>query len=206
MKKMKIFGLVVVTAVSLMALATSASATILTSPEGSQIPSGSTFQAVNTGTVSLTPPFGAIECKSLTLKGSISNAGSSTTTVGATVSTLTFGECNATVTVLKTGSLEIHTFEGSADGNGTVTGSGQEITVEFIGTHCIFATNNTDLGKYDKPTASEPQHNLLTLTGKLPRIGGRSGAFCGSEAVLHLTATVLQLTVAGVTVTYVSID
>ncbi len=187
MKTMKLFGLIISSAVALMALTSSASATILTSPEGTQIPVGTTFEGLNTGAVLGTNATGTVECKKSTIKGSVSNAGSATTTVGISLSALTFSECNATVTVLKTGSLEIHAGEG---GNGTVTGSGQEVTTESSGFHCIFATNNTNWNLIDAPSPTEPRHNLLTVTIPFTRTGGRSGAFCGSSSLWHFTSTI----------------
>lgn len=205
MKFVKLLGFLVVVVFALMGPANSASATVLTSPTGGVVAAGATFHAVNVTTARLTAPVGEIECTNSTIKGTTSNTGSAVETVKANVSSFFFSGCNATVTVLKLGSLEIHT-SGEAGGGGTVTGSGQELTILFSGFHCVFGTNNTHLGKYDNPTPSEPQHNMLTLTGKLPRIGGTSGVFCGSESVMHLTSTVLQLSVAGVTVTNVIID
>jgi hypothetical protein len=57
-----------------------------------------------------------------------------------------------------------------------------EITVEHIGTHCIFGTTTGhDIGWL---TGTNHTGATMTLDTKatITRIGGRSGAFCGSSA------------------------
>ena len=142
MNHTKILGLAAIVAAALMALigAGSASATTLTAPDGTTLAAGSLITAEAEGTVTLHPPFGDITCEKSHVEGKTSNTGSTSETVKGNISTLSFTSCNATVTVVKTGSLEIHTQETKANNNGTLTSSGTEVTVEFIGTHCIFAT------------------------------------------------------------------
>lgn len=175
MKYLKIMGLAAVVAAALMAFAGIASATELTSPSGTKY-SGTVSSAAE-GTTILHPPIGDIECKESSVAGSISNAGSSTETVSGSLSTLTFTNCNATVNVLRKGSLEIHTKGTTANGNGTLTSSGAEVTVEFAGFHCIFSTSNTDLGTVTGGTPA-----TLDIEATIPRTGGNSGAFCGTTA------------------------
>jgi hypothetical protein len=52
----------------------------------------------------------------------------------------------ATINVLKTGTLEIHSIFGTE--NGTVTSSGTEVTITKDGIHCIYSTNGTDIGTF----------------------------------------------------------
>jgi hypothetical protein len=90
---------------------------------------------------------------------------------------MSFRGCNGEGAIPKTGSLEFHTEGASANGNGTLTSSGTEITIELSGLHCIFATSNTDIGKV---TGGSPA-KLVAVSAAIPRTGGRSGAFCGSS-------------------------
>lgn len=177
----KLFIVVAAAAICLASTAP-ASATVLTRGDGTTIGVGSTinFQVEGEHRIIFHPPIGEIECMKSFLGGSIGNAGGSTSTVSGNFSTVSFELCNATVTVLKKGSFEIHTQGSSANGNGTMTMSGQEITVSFAGFHCIFGTNNTDVGSIVGGIATP----FLGLGGILPRTGGSSGVFCGSSAQL----------------------
>lgn len=185
MKYLKILGLAAIAAAALMAFAGSASATTLTSPANTQY-SGS-ISSVNEKTVILHPPFGDIECKKSTVEGSITNAGGAESTVSGNIKEegsvhgLTFSECNATVTVIKSGSLEVHTQEANNNHNGTVTSTGTEVTVELLGTHCIFATSGTDIGTLTG-SSNTGSNATFDISATIPRTEGRSGAFCGTSA------------------------
>lgn len=201
MKYVKTLGLLAVAATALMVFASSASATILTDPVG-KLNAGTLIRSEAEKAVTLHPPIGKIECAESTIDGNISKPGGAEETVSVTINTFTFSGCNATVTVLKSGSLEIHTeFEStaatshqgsSATGDGTVTSSGAEITLVFAGFHCIFSTNNTDLGTLTGshnfvvgkhgPLITYTSGPTLDLQATLPRTGGSSGIFCGSTA------------------------
>ncbi len=188
MKHLKMLGLAAIAAGALMAFvgAGTASATELICKNGSGVEEmcaapTSISAEVQPGTkVVLDPPFGAIECSKSAVSGSASTGGATSTPNGSN-STLTFESCNATVTVLKKGSLEVHTQGATANDNGLLTSTGTEVTVEFIGTHCIFATSNTNIGTL---TGSDTTKGKATLdiSATIPRTGGRSGAFCGSTA------------------------
>jgi hypothetical protein len=163
MKYVKMLGLAAVAAAALMAFvgASSASATVLCTTQGTGSPTGTTcpanqaepagteIHAVNKGTVTLDGEAFNIECAASTIKGKTSNEGSATETVKGKIETLTFTSCGpSTVTVLKAGELEIHWKEGTH--NGTLTGNGQEITTVtstiFGNIHCIFSVTNQSLG------------------------------------------------------------
>ena len=160
--------------------ATTASATELNT-ETAMLASGSTIASSAEGTTTLHPPIGDIECKESAVEGTTSNTGSPTETVSGGITKLTFTTCNAIVTVLAKGSLEIHTRETNGNGNGTLTSSGSEVTVEFAGFHCIFKTSSTDIGTLTGSTATGG-NATLDIEATIPRTGGRSGAFCGSTA------------------------
>jgi hypothetical protein len=187
MKSVKMLGLAVSAAIALLAFAGggSASATQLTctEPAGTKVfcPVGTVIHSENEGTLTLDPPFGSIQCAKATGEGKLTNTGSSTTTPSGASEITTIQECNATVTALQKGTLEVHTKSANADGNGLFTSTGTQVTVEFIGTHCIFETKNTTVGTL---TGSSTTKGTATMDieATIPRTGGRSGAFCGSTA------------------------
>jgi hypothetical protein len=183
MKYLKILGLAAIAAAALMAFAGTASATTLTSPKGTIVKTGTTIHAVSEGHAVLDPPFGTIECNS-TVEGTTSNeggvVGGVTQSVTGTISVLNFTGCtNATVSVIKKGTLTITSL---GNGNGSLSSSGAEVTVEFIGTHCIFTTNNTAIGTVTGSGNLEGKTATLDISANISRTGGRSGAFCGTTA------------------------
>ncbi|MGN6663605.1 MAG: hypothetical protein ACTHK6_05295 [Solirubrobacterales bacterium] len=182
MRHLKLFGLAAIAAAALMAFAGIATATTLTSPAGTTLPAGTVIHLqlrAGKKTV-LQGAFGNTECEEATLQGKTANAGSSTETVHGAVEKLTYGKCNCVVAVLKTGELEIHTEGTTADGNGTVTASGQEVTTKcnFFGIeyHCIWKTSGTDLGTLTGGTPA-----ILAENATFTREGGSSGTACGKS-------------------------
>lgn len=189
MKHLRAVWLAVLTVAALLgaAGAGSASATELTCTEleGTKVmcPTGTMIGAVAAQTVTLHSPIGDIECKSSGYTAHTTNTGGASITVQASLTALTFSECNAEVVVLKQGGYTIHTtneIEG-ANHNGTVTTTGTEITVGFLGFHCIFTTSETDFGHLTGSTTTGGTPTF-DLAASMPRTGGRSGAFCGSTA------------------------
>ena len=177
MKYLKMLGLAAIAAAALMAFvgAGTASATELTSPEGTMVTAGTTITAKSEGHAVLDSIIGKIECNS-EVSGPTGNTGGANETISGTISTLSFTGCTtATVHVLKAGSLEIHSISGTH--NGTLTSTGAEVTVETSGFHCIFTTKETDIGTL---TGGSPA--TLDISATIPRTGGRSGAFCGGSA------------------------
>ena len=118
------------------------------------IPSGtpytSTIKAASEGTTTLhNSSLGvSVSCKKSTVEGKVESHGTGVTVKG-NVSSLTFGECGAdTVTVLKTGSLEIHEGQGGNHIDGTLTSVGAEITIKngATGVSCTYTTGTgTDI-------------------------------------------------------------
>ncbi|HEY6145916.1 MAG TPA: hypothetical protein VIV13_06550 [Solirubrobacterales bacterium] len=182
MTHVKKAGLLVVAATALMAFAGTASATILTSPAGTTYTGEIKAEA---GTTTLAGSFTTVDCKKSTAAGKVESHGAATTTQGV-VTVLTFTECNHPVTVNKKGSLELHTFESTVDGNGTLTSIGAEITVKTsIGT-CIFTTNSTDIGTVLGGTPAK----LKVENEAIPRTGGSAGFLCGSTGIWNGSYTV----------------
>jgi hypothetical protein len=179
MKCLKMLALASLTAAIVLGASGAALASTLTSPAGTALSKGAVIKSELTATAIFHPPIGDIECRKAGGEGEVTDAGSSTETAKGELFFGTFSECNAEVKVLTTGTVEVHTEGSSANGNGTLTGSGTEVTVVFSGFHCVFGTSNTDLGKVTGGTPATVQVN-----GTIPRIGGRSGVFCGSTAVM----------------------
>jgi len=194
MKYLKTLAVAAVAAAALMAFAGSASATGITVTTGDGTTHTVTGTAVFTagleaGTEAILKSsfIGEVKCKESTVVGEITKAGSATETVSGPITTLTFTACNGTVTVLKKGALELHTEKSEANGNGTLTSNGAEVTVELAGLHCIFSTSNTDVGTVTG--AHVGNVIFLAKSAAIPRTGGRSGAFCGSSATWNATYT-----------------
>ncbi|HET8566341.1 MAG TPA: hypothetical protein VFL77_07690 [Solirubrobacterales bacterium] len=159
MRYIKTLGLAAMALAAMMALAGTASATILTSPAGTTYTS--TVKAVNSGKVTLTSAFGgfgAVECEESVVEGKVEGHGSTVTVTGE-IATLTFAKCTggtprSPVGVAansgKRGSLEVHTELSTANGNGTVTSKGAEVIIDntLFGT-CTFTTSasGTDIGQ-----------------------------------------------------------
>lgn len=185
MKYLKRIGFAAIVAFALMAfmVAGTASATTFTGSGGTTLPAGTTVHEEVEETDSWFLPFGSPKCKKTTRHWKTENSGGSTETIAGPVDTLTFGECEAEVVVLKSGSLQIHTKETSANNNGTITSSGAEVTITFAGFHCIYTTSNTDLGTLTG-SATTGGNATTDISATVPRTGGRSGAFCGTSAGL----------------------
>src|SRR5215211_9472816 len=99
MKHLKIVGLAAMAAATLMAFASSASATVLTSPAGSE------YTGTLTWTLSesllMKAGFSNLTCTESTMSGKVET---NTTTASENLATLTYGNCGSTtVHILKTG-------------------------------------------------------------------------------------------------------
>lgn len=191
MKYIKMLGLAAIAAAALMAWvgAGTASAATLTSPScvGAHCAIGTVIHAENEGHVTLHPPIGAITCKTSTVEGVTTTTGGGvpTQTVQGNVTALSFSDhaknCNdgeAVVTVLQKGTLEIHSLGG---GVATLTSSGTIVTIVYKGFHCIFSTNNTDIGKVTDSNVTKSTATF-DIEATIPRTGGTSGIFCGTTA------------------------
>lgn len=186
MKYVKRLGLAAITAAVLMAFvgASAASATVLckngTTTTTCSEPYGEvTFEAEQTKAVVIHTVFKTIECKNFHLVAALSSGGSTKTVSGST--TLTFGECNCDVTMLKGGTLELHQISGTD--NSTITMNGQELTVScstVLGTvHCIYVTENDDFGSLlgGNPATSEVSVSVRRLA---------TNSLCQEEAIWTL--------------------
>jgi hypothetical protein len=175
--KLPIFVVAVAAALALLAAA-SASATTLTGSGGTTLGTGTEIKGETESSLTLHPPIGDIECSKSSFSGKTTNAGSEGVAVNAGIESLSFSECNATVAVLVKGEIA---FEGTGSNNGTLKSSNTEVTVEFLGFHCIFKTSSTSLGTITG-SATTGSSATLDISATIPRTGGRAGAFCGSTA------------------------
>jgi hypothetical protein len=187
MKLLKLAGLAAIAALGLMAFAGSgsASATTLTCTDPifhSKVtcPSGTEIDATAESSLIFKAGFANVTCTESTIKGTTSNAGSSTETVKANVNTLTFGNCNATVTVTKGGSLEIHTQSAGANNNGTLTSSGIELHMTVSPFTCTYGTNSTDLGILTG-SSTTGKTSTVDISAELVKLPP-SGPLCASPA------------------------
>lgn len=162
MKHLKILGLAVMATTALMACASSASATVLTSPSGTEYTSTLTLTATS----------------SLLLKGTAANDTCTSSTMSVTISTnttvarggikaLSFGNCNATVEVLTNGSLEVRS-------GGEVITKETQVTYSSLGVSCVYGGGTgTRIGTITGGTPA-----FINISATLPKI---SGSFlCGS--------------------------
>ncbi len=185
MKYIKMLGLAAVAAAALMAWvgAGTASATEITCgatpATTSKCAVGATIHATSIGKAVLDAPFGNVECNS-TVAGPVTTAGTSTTTAKGNITTLDWTNCGGdTVTTLASGSLEVHTEGGSANGNGTLTSTGARVTVIHLGVHCIYETNNTTIGTVTG-SSNTKGHAVLDIKANVPQVSG--GFLCGASA------------------------
>jgi hypothetical protein len=158
MKHMKMLALAAVAAGALMAFigAGSASATVLCSttvepcPAGQKVTGVLNFSVASGGHLVALNTAGETfdSCTSATMKGSITNSGSSTATVTGPVEETTWGGSSFPTNTITKGKLEVHKIAGTS--NGTVTADGTfEVTINtvFFGS-CIYGfTSGVDIGE-----------------------------------------------------------
>ena len=178
MKSLKTLGLAAVVAAALTGLIgpSTASATTLTNSSGTHWTLGTTVHATSE-IVILDSVIGNIECHS-TVHGETTVTGGNGQIISIRISTLSFTSCNSTVVVLVNGELEII---GTGSNNGELRSSGTRVTIEKSGFHCIFETSNTKIGTVTG-SSTTGSTSSLDISANIPRVGGRSGAFCGSSA------------------------
>ncbi|HEX5988907.1 MAG TPA: hypothetical protein VFY75_01670 [Solirubrobacterales bacterium] len=186
MKYVKMLGLLAVAAAALMAFAGTASATYLTSPAGTTYTG--TIHA-SAGTTTLHGEAFSVTCATSTVSGSVEHHGTGVGTAGGKVTTLDFNECTFPVTVLANGSLEIHTNESSANGNGTVTSFSTKITIHGpFNINCHYETQFTDIGTLTGSKTTGQTAKLDIDSALIPRNGdsalcGAAGEWTGSYTV-----------------------
>jgi hypothetical protein len=188
MKYLKMLGLAVVAAAALMAIAGAgpASATVFCHSTASPCPqkwaTGTEPRfTVTTGTAGIwTTTSGEVvaKCTEGEIRATMTNSGGATETIKETVAAtgLTWPSvsgCIKTVTV-KGGTLEFHTIAGTD--NGTITVSGVEITIEILGSSCVYGFGtNEHLGTLTGNGSGKAVFDISTLFIK------KSGSFICPE-------------------------
>jgi hypothetical protein len=168
MDHFKTFSAVLLAAVVVMALAGTASATVVTSPAGAAYTG--TFSATSTNG-QLHGSFITTSCGHSLFEGKIESHGASQTAEGK-ISKLTFTNCNYTMTVRKGGSWIFHATGG---GSGTLTWTGAEFALHTSIGECVFTTSATDIGTVTGGIGAVLDVN----SSSIPRTGG--SFFCGSS-------------------------
>jgi hypothetical protein len=177
MKYVKILGPLAVAATALMAFASTASATTLTSPKGT------TYTGEFHATAGALTLHGVktLTCESSTMSGKVETHGSSSTVEG-TINTLTLSECGTDdATIELKGKLIAHTSPNNVT-EGTVTSDGATILfhVTSLGITCGYKTEETDLGTLTTSAASGETAVLMIDAAAIPRHSG--SFFCGSSS------------------------
>lgn len=171
MKHLKMLGLLVMAAASLMAFASNASAaSVLTSPAGTEFGVGKELKSSAAETLTLKASVFTVTCTESEVNGSI--AESTATSAAGPITTLSYGGCNAeAVTTLANGSLSINDA-------GEVTAKENEVTVRKIGVSCIYGggAGGTVVGTLTGGTTA-----TLTISAELPKQAG-SGGLCAAKA------------------------
>jgi len=155
-----------------------ASATVLENDEGDHV---TFFRASDEAGIVFHASIGSISCAISGLQARMLNAGGSAEAVRAGVRVLSLRWCREPVIVLRDGELEIDAAGATGEGNGTLASDGLKITVAHRGFHCVFETEDTEIGVLTgaDTTGSVP---TIDLNGSIPRAGGGGGVFCGSAA------------------------
>jgi len=199
MKNLKLLALAAVAVGALTAFigASTASATVLCSttadpcPAGQKWPAGTILDFSLTAGTSLNQVETGGEtiktCKGSTIKGEITNAGSSTTTVTGKITELTWKECTfPTSTVLK-GGFEIHKITGTS--NGTVTADGETTWTTntiFFGS-CVYGVpSGTSIGDI-----TEGKPSVLHVNAVMRKTEG-SNISCPETGIWTATYTLTE--------------
>jgi hypothetical protein len=159
-------------ALSALAITGSASATVLCTDSAcaTVYPAGTKFSAsLKPGTSSKFTSGGSTidTCASSSFSGKTSSE--SGASIAIKLETLTWGSCSQKTDTISFGSLSI---ASTPEGNGTVSGSGSQVTIALSGITCTYGTGTgTTLG-----TIAGEAEPVLTVSATLPRIAG--GPFC----------------------------
>ncbi|MGN6663155.1 MAG: hypothetical protein ACTHK6_02935 [Solirubrobacterales bacterium] len=184
MKYVKTLGLGAIAAAALMAFlgaGSASAATTTTCGSGTLCPAETLVHAVSEGKVVLNAPYGNVECES-TVNGHTTNVAGSP---NGPITALIWTNCgNDTVHTLENGSLSVETEGTTSNNNGTLKSTGAKVTVVHLGIHCIYETNGTTIGKLTGSANTTNGAATLDISATIPRVGGISGAFCGTSGLL----------------------
>jgi hypothetical protein len=179
MNRLKTLGLLAALALALVifSAADSASATVLCTNSGCSIDYSAGTKVTSSlkgGTSTrFTAAGSTFTCTGSSISGKTSNT--SGTTVTLSIESLSWSGCSQTTDTVKNGSLSIEWISGTS--NGTVRGTGSEVTVGFFGISCTYGTGeSTHLG-----TLTGGVEPFLLISATLKKTAG--GVFCPTTAV-----------------------
>jgi hypothetical protein len=177
MKYVKMLGLLALAAAALMALASPASATRTTFPQGELYTD--VIHAHSEGHVVLHNPIAKIECTG-TVSGKIESDGPGAAITAKGNVTPSFSNCTNSwhVTTVAGGTLELHFI---AHGVSTLTSNGATVESTRFGITCRYATANTHIGTLtDSSTVEGTATKTATIhiNGAIPFHSG--SPLCGS--------------------------
>jgi hypothetical protein len=124
------------------------------------------------GEATMTPSsgFGEVRCKKSFIDGKIETA----TTPSGKLTTLSFTECNRTVTTLEKGTFTVHHQSGN---NGIETSSGAKVAVTILGIECEFG------GEINGSIIRGGSTGFKEVTITVPELSENFG--CPESALLH---------------------
>jgi hypothetical protein len=190
MRHLKMLGLAAIAATALMAFlgAGTASATVICKNNLNTTTCSEKYPVGTEGTASLAAGTSMIlettggstldTCTGSTVKSSIKEAGSATTTVTSNLSSITFANCTFPTTTVSPGSAVLHHIAGTD--NGTLTTLNTEVTINtgFFGACTYGMGSATDLG-----TTVGGNPGSITINSLVPLVKNESG-LCPAEARL----------------------
>jgi len=186
-KKMnfRTIGLLVMAAMSLLAFASSASATKITSPTGTT--STAKGKVVSEGHIALDNAVAKIECAG-SAESTVESHGGAGVPATGNLTALSFTNCTNSwhVTVVAAGSSSINHTSGY---NGSISTSGATIETTRFGVICRYATEKTSLG-----TVTSGGPATVDIAASIPFHGG--SALCGT-GVTALTGSLKGSTSTG---------
>lgn len=174
MKHVKMLGLLVMAAASLMAFASSASAATLTSPAGTEY-TGEITSSLEKGSSALLKAGIEDTCTSSTTAGTVTT--NTSTEASGALSSLTFGGCTQDTVVKNAGSLKINSA-----GEVFTSGSRVEVTVTSIfgNITCFYGAETGSSVKIGTFVGGTPA-KLNVSTTSLQRLSGSNTSLCAEK-------------------------
>ena len=150
--------------IAVLAFASTASASTLTSPEGTAYTGEIAARSTNS---EFDGAYITVKCGNSETKGKVETHGAGTN-AGGVVSYLTFTECNYPITVKTNGTLHINS-------SNEVISNGAGFNIDTSVGTCVFTTTNTRIGTFTEGENAIWDSN----SAKIPRTGGN--VLCGSS-------------------------
>jgi hypothetical protein len=172
MEYLKISGIVVATTMALMVFAVSASATVITSPAGTNYTGAVKAKSIEPRVYVHWPS--SLETCDGEFEWKVESHGAAVTAKGP-VSSFALSNCGSKITLLKSGSFEVHPWEKGM--NGKVTWTGPEITVEVWGAYdCIYELQDPYIAELTGSKGLAGKTATVDFAATWIRVGGN--LFC----------------------------